>query len=419
MQQTRGSDVWTAHSVVGLGIELACAVVLYQHFASLPQVAVDALFMFYQPLICMTAMIWLWSLIVLYFESSAVRYEACFVADHHRYLLQAKDIRQIAWVFTVMVSISMAVFARACALGHVAMASYQPGLLYLSVVAVLVNPADVLFKENRMFFLDTARRVFLPFQVVHFSDFLLADILTSLAKPLSDLGLACCHLFSSRSLAQSLVHGFGNGSCSSHALQIPLLLALPYFLRFVQCIIVYRTTGDTNQLFNALKYTTAFPVVALSFVKYRVPLTLWRSFYKPMWVVAAVVNTGYSFFWDVERDWDMKLFTAASRSGWLKQDVRLSPDDAPYLWLIGSNLLLRISWTYKLSSHLRHLHGFVLAVTLLEIYRRFQWAFVRLENELRKVQHKSPDLIPLVPNAPKRKSSAMALTDREVPLAGL
>jgi hypothetical protein len=98
------------------------------------------------------------------------------------------------------------------------------------------------------------------------------------------------------------------GGCNSHSLQIPILLALPYVLRFIQCIIIFRNNKDVGQFFNAVKYTTALPVVYFSYIKYSVPLVQWRTFWKPLWVVAAAVNTGYSFYWDVERDWDIRLF---------------------------------------------------------------------------------------------------------------
>ena len=76
---------------------------------------------------------------------------------------------------------------------------------------------------------------------------------------------------------------------------------------------------------------------------------------------------------------------------------------AIYIALIVVNLALRISWTYKLSSHLRHLRWFVFAMTLLEIVRRFLWSFVRIENELRKISTRSPQPTPLIPTSPKRK----------------
>ena len=68
-----------------------------------------------------------------------------------------------------------------------------------------------------------------------------------------------------------------------------------------------------------------------------------------------------------------------------------------YIYLMVSNLLLRVSWTYKLSPHLRDNHLTVLCFTLLEAFRRFQWLFVRIEVELRKLQSAHPELGQLVP----------------------
>jgi EXS family len=99
----------------------------------------------------------------------------------------------------------------------------------------------------------------------------------------------------------------------------------------------------------------------------------------------------------------------------LKSDTRMFHDEDLYYGLIGVNFVLRIAWTYKLSSHLRHQRWFVMSMAFLEIVRRFMWAFVRIENELRKVSSKQPSLGPLIPNAVsvvgyvKRKNSQMRL----------
>lgn len=85
-----------------------------------------------------------------------------------------------------------------------------------------------------------------------------------------------------------------------------------------------------------------------------------------------------------------------------------------YLALIVVNLLLRVAWTYKLSSHLRHLRWFVFVMTLLEVIRRFLWSFVRIENELRKVATKQPGLAPLIPDTPKGRDHARG--DQELAL---
>ena len=95
----------------------------------------------------------------------------------------------------------------------------------------------------------------------------------------------------------------------------------------------------------------------------------------------------------------------------LKSSVRMFQGSTLYFMLIGINLILRISWTYKLNSDLRHLKWFVLIMTLMEVFRRFLWSFVRIENELRKIEGKQPALGPLIPlqsqlSRDKKKSSA-------------
>jgi hypothetical protein len=74
-------------------------------------------------------------------------------------------------------------------------------------------------------------------------------------------------------------------------------------------LIVAEANQDLGQVLNAIKYTTALPNIFLGFMRYKVSLTAWRAFWKPLWLVAALVNTSYSFYWDVERDWDIRLFT--------------------------------------------------------------------------------------------------------------
>ncbi|KAF3581487.1 hypothetical protein DY000_02033278 [Brassica cretica] len=61
-----------------------------------------------------------------------------------------------------------------------------------------------------------------------------------------------------------------------------------------------------------------------------------------------------------------------------------------YFWVIGSNLVLRCAWTYKLSAHLRHNYITVFAVTAMEMFRRFQWVFFRVENEWNKITKSHP-----------------------------
>ena len=67
---------------------------------------------------------------------------------------------------------------------------------------------------------------------------------------------------------------------------------------------------------------------------------------------------------------ESSLLSAAERTCGVPKPVFRSElffDRAFYYYLMASNLVLRLAWTYKLSPHLRRNHDTVLAFTLLEV----------------------------------------------------
>ncbi|MCO5566993.1 hypothetical protein L7F22_020676 [Adiantum nelumboides] len=136
----------------------------------------------------------------------------------------------------------------------------------------------------------------------------------------------------------------------------------------------------------ALKYATSFPVILLSALKYHVALEVWHGVHRPLWLISGLVNTCFSFYWDTRRDWDLNFFSSLCN---LKYPVLrpnlLYSNHSVYYGAIGTNLLLRWAWTYKLSAHLRHNYITVFLMTALEMLRRFQWIFFRVESEWSKM----------------------------------
>ncbi|MBA0675728.1 hypothetical protein Goari_017253 [Gossypium aridum] len=135
----------------------------------------------------------------------------------------------------------------------------------------------------------------------------------------------------------------------------------------------------------ALKYSTAVPVIFLSALKYHVLPESWTNFYRPLWLLSSVLNSLYSFYWDVARDWDFSFARMFKFNKSHLYSHLLHGRTWVYFWVIGSNLILRCTWTYKLSAHLRNNYLTVFAIAALEIFRRFQWIFFRVENEWNKI----------------------------------
>ncbi|XP_071925378.1 uncharacterized protein [Coffea arabica] len=289
---------------------------------------------------------------------------------------------------TIIVPTSMTSYLYLYSHGEVALAAFQPVLLYAAVAMALLSPFDLFFLSSRYFLLRTLWRIVFPLQAISFADFFLADILTSMSKVFSDLERSVCRMVH-RQVA-TIAWFEADSVCGSHSVAIPIVLVLPYLFRLFQCLRQYKDTKEKTSLFNALKYSTAVPVIFVSALKYHVFPDKWMNVYRPLWLLSGVLNSLYSFYWDVTRDWDLSSFTRIfmfSKPHLMSH--LLYGRKWVYFWVIGSNLILRCTWTYKLSAHLRHNYITVFTITALEIVRRFQWVFFRVENEWNKMNSKS------------------------------
>jgi len=109
---------------------------------------------------------------------------------------------------------------------------------------------------------------------VTFWHVIVADYLTSLAKTFSDLQLTACITYAIVQRDQSgaayetttNLWNEHHGQCSM-GYGNALMLALPFWWRLMQCFKVYSQTGEQKNLWNALKYSTAFPLVYAGYLR--------------------------------------------------------------------------------------------------------------------------------------------------------
>ncbi|KAI8946062.1 EXS family-domain-containing protein [Xylaria longipes] len=225
-----------------------------------------------------------------------------------------------------------------------------------------------------------------------FGDILLADVLTSYAKVLGDLYVALCMFLRTGGSATARPDRGCGGT-----VVVPVILAIPSLIRLRQCLIEYgrvrrgplkESTGWGGQhLANALKYSTAFPVIIFSALQRN-----WApdsgAIYR-LWMAACTVNSLYSFYWDVAKDWDLTLFDGARARNnpehpfGLRRTLRIGTPGL-YYGVIALDLVLRCTWSLKLSPHLDRVADFessIFIVELLEVLRRWIWIFFRVETE--------------------------------------
>ncbi|KAI8052266.1 EXS family-domain-containing protein [Syncephalis plumigaleata] len=331
-------------------------------------------------------------------------------------------------------------------------------LVYVGFFLLVVNPMDGWCRRERFRFLKSLGRIFFGAlgTTVYLSDVILADILTSFAKVFADLYATLCHIVVLGGIDLSAPGLVTGNSCGYHWFG-PGLTALPYALRFKQCLVEYvhspEVADQRRHLANALKYASAFPVIFLSAVqqlRHRNPDTphtdvladiVTDDLLPTVWFTCVLINSLYSFYWDVTIDWHLgqlgpfsatttvnsnnsnpsteyhtihhqgytpitsmlsvhpNPFSSSTRLFTLGTAPTRWPEDSkhakllrpilhfgePFIYYMAITLdfLLRFTWSLKLSTHLRldELTAGGFALEWLEVVRRWLWVYFRLERE--------------------------------------
>ena len=314
---------------------------------------------------------------------------------------------RLATILTLPLSFSLLLF---WALSHrnptlVIYYDFLPIAYLCLLVGLFVLPIRRFSHAGRKRFLSTLRRVSIgglaQIQDGKFGDILLADVLTSYAKVIADLFVALCMFFQTDGSATNRP----DRACGGQYL-VPIIIAIPSLIRFRQCIIEYLRVRESNRkaggigaggwggqhLANALKYSSAFPVIIFSALQRNLSMDndsigLTQTALYRCWLVAVFTNSFYSFYWDVAKDWDLTLFSASRNSHMHPYGLRQRlyfPSKEVYYFAIVTDLLLRCTWSLKLSPHLDHFADFesgIFLMEFLEVGRRWMWIFFRVETE--------------------------------------
>jgi hypothetical protein len=171
---------------------------------------------------------------------------------------------------------------------------------------------------------------------------------------------------------------------------LPFATALPFWLRFLQCMSRYfealrngkKRWAAHQHLVNALKYVSALAVVATD------TLTLYhggkmhdQSSYYHAWVVALVIKTVYCYVWDVTMDWG--LWRTSSPFA-LRSKTMFSHKKLYYVAMV-TNAFGRVAWAFGISPH-QYPEEWTLWLQTVEVLRRIQWLIFRVENEYISIQ---------------------------------
>ncbi|KAL7720226.1 Uncharacterized protein QTN25_002735 [Entamoeba marina] len=225
-----------------------------------------------------------------------------------------------------------------------------------------------------------------PRHKVLFKDYLIGDQMTSLSIIYGD------YVFS----IGFFIYGFinykdnGDGSNSeSHLFAgsnfieyrkyfIPVLQAVPFFYRMLQCLRSARDSKNKYQLVNALKYFISVINQLVGGIN-----TLYRPLTIPLWIVVGIITAIYSATWDVKMDW-----------GLTKMKYKLLRKKKFYpIWLYYFSMTLDIIMRFTLfvnitiiffswfSDHLLINELILTVLAIIEVVRRGHWNIYRVEFE--------------------------------------
>lgn len=177
-------------------------------------------------------------------------------------------------------------------------------MFWLVLLGLISFSKHSYFKEIRLFLFSRASSFYNG--EVQFVDVLFADALTSMSKLLADMQSVLCAIV-------SIISTYPDAARSSclHSVVAPTLASLPYFIRSVQCLCVYKQTGGRLHLVNFGKYMSSFPVIWTSALQHQlapaegVVLDQHDRHLQLLWLYTVMLNTLYSFVWDVTMDWGL------------------------------------------------------------------------------------------------------------------
>ncbi|KAK4376513.1 hypothetical protein RND71_002809 [Anisodus tanguticus] len=250
-----------------------------------------------------------------------------------------------------------------------------PGLLLMVFLMLLVCPLNIIYKSSRYRFICVIRNImFSPLYKVVMLDFFMADQLCSQVPMLRNLEYVACYYITGSYKNQD--YGF----CMRTKYYRDLAYAvsfLPYYWRAMQCARRWFDEGHKSHLVNLGKYVSAM-LAAGAKVAYEKEKNLgWLC----LVIVMSSAATMYQLYWDFVKDWG--LLQCHSKNPWLRNELMLRRKFI-YYFSMGLNLVLRLAWLqtvlhYNFGSVDYRVTGLFLAA--LEVIRRGQWNFYRLENE--------------------------------------
>jgi len=242
---------------------------------------------------------------------------------------------------------------------------------------IMFNPLPVMSKPSRWWLIKNVSKLLISgTRRVEFTDFWMGDQFSSLIFTLSNLPFVVC------AYVEHFDHSLTRCTSSSRIWPLQFILAaLPLLVRLVQSVKRYADSDSRwlAHLVNAGKYGVGI----ISYFFY----FLWRhhgsklqgaSF--ALYCLCTTASSLYGLAWDFLMDWS--VFQRRAKYPMLRSELVYLNHIPLYYFAIVSNILIKFCWVmYIPQGGQLDATAKSFIVGMLEMLRRWQWNFYRLENE--------------------------------------
>lgn len=279
-------------------------------------------------------------------------------------------------------------------------------LITLGVIFYILLKPDSICGER---LLSTFKRVLKGNidQSIRTNDILISDTLTSYSKTLIDFSIYVCHIVDFETCLPKNKGSTINRSCGDSILLDSIIGLIPTFIRLRQCFIEYEKSNRRNKshLLNFIKYSTNIPILVIGLIMKIKKIDLTK-----LWILAALINSTYSFIWDINNDWNLNLFKKIIFGGYKNDGVlrlKLHYNFKLFYYIaIILDFALRYIWVLKfLPSSTENSTIFYIflaslyssevglySLQVLEVFRRWIWVFIKIEVDfinINPLEHKT------------------------------
>lgn len=249
---------------------------------------------------------------------------------------------------------------------------YHPCALLGLFLIILAWPLRLDSYQNSLFWLSRVlcRIVTTPYFPCQLKDFFIADVCVSLSFSFKTLGVLLFYVLNGGPVS--------GGSATPMSWYVVIFQLLPFYWRAVQCLRRYYDMGNRSvfpHMVNFCKYGLSLVLVVMDNL---IPAA-GDSDARSGLIFVHVLGSLFSLTWDIFMDFGLLWQPCLPGHERLREPILFQPN--VYWAVLILNIIARFLWVLSYVGPSYKFQYLSQVLALVELLRRFQWIFIRIEYE--------------------------------------